>query len=100
MSLITSTLEVARDSSTATFDEADGTVEIDKSSQLGRNERADTFDMGDPQTLAARRGGKLAIEHRLALIETNPPLFLALGCTKCCTCHLHLPISHSNYNHY
>lgn len=51
----TSTLEVTRDSPSATFNKANSSIEVDKGSQLGGDNRADALNISDSYTLTALR---------------------------------------------
>ena len=58
---LTATLEVVRHPPAAPFDEPDGTVDVDESSQFGSDEGAHTLDMAHSHPLAALRARQLPI---------------------------------------
>lgn len=87
----TSTFVVARNTSTAALNEADGTVDVNKGGDLGRDDGANAFQMGNPYSLAAFRGRKLTVNHRLASGNGEVPFLLALSGTEFCSGHFNAP---------
>ncbi|KAK8479907.1 hypothetical protein V6N13_073384 [Hibiscus sabdariffa] len=88
---LTSTLVVAGYTSTAALYEADSTVDVDKGGDSRRDDRANTFQVGNSHLLAALGGWKLTVHHRLASRNGEVPFLLALSSTECCSGYLDLP---------